>query len=158
MFRSGTFVSEHVHPIGEAQVQPNGIDLTVERVERPVGGGALTRTGKRIGDREPVDPVEGHFALDPGAYVVGYGERLAVPDGHVGFLLPRSSLLRNGCSLHTAVWDAGYDGRGAGLLTVGAAIEIEVEARIGQFVLAEANHADRYDGTYQHEGVEADAT
>lgn len=154
MFRSGGFVGEHVDPVTESQIQPNGVDIRVSRIERPVGGGSIERTGKTIGTREEVEVVNGMYELDPGAYVVGYHERIRIPDEHIGFILPRSSLLRNGSTIDTAVWDTGYEGRGEGLLSVGAPIEIEPEARIAQFVLASADHLGAYNGTYQRERLD----
>jgi len=84
---------------------------------------------------------------------------IAVPEGHVGFVLPRSTLLRNGCTLETAVWDAGYEGRGEGLLQVHHEIELRPGARVGQFLLAAADHDGEYDGDYQgeHTGETTDA-
>jgi len=73
--------------------------------------------------------------------------------GHIGFIYPRSSLLRNSCMLDTAVWDAGYEGKGEGLLEVYHDVEIEPGARIAQFVLAEAGHEGTYDGSYQGENL-----
>ncbi|MUV89268.1 deoxyuridine 5'-triphosphate nucleotidohydrolase, partial [Halapricum sp. CBA1109] len=66
---------------------------------------------------------------------------------------PRSSLLRNSCMLDTAVWDAGYEGRGEGLLEVYHPIEIEAGARIAQLVLADAAHEKTYEGSYQGENI-----
>lgn len=156
MFESGRFVAEYVAPIDPVQVQPNGIDLTVAKVEEPIDAGRIGIDGKSIGDRQEIAPSEvtdetAAYYLPPGAYVVRYGETVEVPDGHVGFIYPRSSLIRNGCMLHTAVWDAGYAGQGAGLLTVHHDVELERGARIGQFVLARAEHETTYDGTYQGE-------
>ena len=79
---------------------------------------------------------------------------MVIPEGHVGFLYPRSSLLRNSCMLDTAVWDAGYEGRGEGLLEVHHPIELESGARIAQLVLAEAAHEGTYEGSYQGENLE----
>ncbi|WP_277554873.1 deoxyuridine 5'-triphosphate nucleotidohydrolase [Halobaculum limi] len=152
MFESGANVAKNLSPLREDQVQPNGVDLTIESVYEQADAGRITREGKTVGDRIEVDPEDGLYRLDPGAYVVKYGERLRVPEDHVGFVYPRSSLLRNSCMLNTAVWDAGYEGRGEGLLQVGHAIEIEPGARIAQFVLADADHEGQYDGTYQGEG------
>jgi deoxycytidine triphosphate deaminase len=56
--------------------------------------------------------------------------------------------------LHTAVWDAGYEGRGKGLLVVHRGVEIEPGARIAQLVFAEANHDGTYDGSYQGERLD----
>jgi deoxycytidine triphosphate deaminase len=56
--------------------------------------------------------------------------------------------------LNTAVWDAGYEGRGEGLLEVSHPVEIEHGARIAQLVLAAANHTTEYDGSYQRENLD----
>jgi deoxycytidine triphosphate deaminase len=151
MFRAGSTVAEHVTPVAADQVQPNGVDLTAGGVAVPSGRGRIGCDGKTVADRETVSPEDGAYDLDPGAYVLAYGETVAVPEEHVGFIYPRSSLLRNACMLHTAVWDAGYEGRGEGLLEVHHPITVEEGARVGQFVLAAANHDDTYDGTYQGE-------
>ena len=151
MFKSGRFVAGHLGELREAQVQPNGVDLTLAAVYEQTGRGRIERGDKTIGDRRELDPDEGAYVLDPGGYVVRYGERIAIPEGHVGFLYPRSSLLRNSCMLDTAVWDAGYEGRGEGLLEVYHPIEIEPGARIAQLVLAEAAHEETYEGDYQGE-------
>jgi deoxycytidine triphosphate deaminase len=155
MFRSGRFVADALHDHHEDAIQPNGVDLTVEAVFQQRSAGHVGVDDKSVGDREELAPDDdGVYRLDPGAYVVRYGETLAVPDDHIGFVLPRSTLLRNSCTLDTAVWDAGYEGRGEGLLEVHHRIEIERGARIGQFVLADAAHEARYDGDYQGENTE----
>ena len=157
MFEPGTFVAEHVEPIREDQVQPNGVDLTLEAVFEQVGVGRIGLEGKEIGEREkrPVTEEDGvrTYTLPPGGYVARYGERIRIPEDHLGFVYPRSSLMRNSCMLDTAVWDAGYEGRGEGLLEVYHEIEIERGARIAQLVLAEAGHAGTYEGAYQGENL-----
>ncbi|MFB6101529.1 MAG: deoxyuridine 5'-triphosphate nucleotidohydrolase [Haloplanus sp.] len=156
MFRAGSVVADHVTPVDPVQVQPNGVDLTAEAILETQERGRIGRDGKRIGAREeraPDDDADA-YVLPPDGYVLRYGETIHVPEGHVGFVYPRSSLLRNACMLHTAVWDAGYEGRGEGLLVVHREIEIEPGARVAQFVLAEANHDDTYDGSYQGERLE----
>jgi dUTP pyrophosphatase len=159
MFESGSFVAAHVRPIDGEQVQPNGVDLTLDSVFEGRGAGRIGRDGTTIGERVERDPepaVEGDpgiYSLSSGGYVARYGEVIAIPEGHVGFVYPRSSLMRNGCTLDTAVWDAGYEGRGEGLLEVHHDVEIERGARIAQLVLAEADHDDTYDGSYQGENL-----
>jgi len=154
MFESGQFVADHIGDIDETQVQPNGVDLTLSAVFDQVSPGRIGRTGRTIGDRREREPSDGVYRLDPGGYVVRYGERIRVPEGHVGFLYPRSSLLRNSCMLDTAVWDAGYKGRGEGLLEVHHEVELERDARVAQFVLAAADHEAIYDGSYQGENLD----
>jgi dUTP pyrophosphatase len=167
MYRSGAFVAEHVTPTTDDQVQPNGVDLTLSAVYEQRDPGRITRDGKTIGSRQhrPTAPViedgpsderarsEDIYSLPPGGYVVQYAETVSVPEDHVGFIYPRSSLLRNSCMLNTAVWDAGYEGKGEGLLQVHHDIEIEAGSRIAQFVLAQAAHEDTHDGSSQGENL-----
>ncbi|EMA49199.1 deoxyuridine 5'-triphosphate nucleotidohydrolase [Halococcus salifodinae] len=171
MYESGRFVAEHVTPVTDEQIQPNGVDLTLEAVFEQHEPGQIGVDGKEIGDRHRrrehvtedsgaddtdfgADDATDPYYLPPGGYVVRYAETVRIPDGHIGFIHPRSSLMRNSCMLNTAVWDAGYEGRGEGLLQVHHDIEIERSARIAQLVLAEADHDGRYDGSYQGENVD----
>jgi len=151
MFRSGGFVADHITPVDDEQVQPNGVDLTVNAVFEQVERGRIGRNDKTVGDREPVDAEDDTFLLSPGGYVLRYGETVQIPTDHIGFIYPRSSLLRNSCMLNTAVWDAGYEGRGEGLLQVQHEIAIERDARVAQIVFARADHDGTYDGSYQGE-------
>lgn len=154
MFRSGAFVAEQLSEVSDEQIQPNGVDLTVETVFEQTEPGRIDREGKSVGERRELDPAEMEcYRLVPGGYVAQYGETISIPEGHVGFVLPRSSLMRNSAMLHTAVWDAGYTGRGEGLLEVNHEIEIQQGARIAQLVLSRAEHEGTYDGSYQGENI-----
>jgi len=155
MFDSGTSVAAALEAGGAAlddtQRQPNGVDLTLGAVFEQTTAGIIERDGKRVGDREELAPDDGTYRLEPGTYVVRYGEPVRIPEGRIGFVLPRSTLLRNSCTLDTAVWDAGYEGVGEGRLDVGHAIEIQPGARIAQMVFARADHEGTYEGEYQGE-------
>ncbi len=178
MFESGSFVADHVSPTEPTQVQPNGVDLTLDTIFRQRDPGRIARDGKRIGERDLVSPENDDgdrddpnstddrddpdgdgsdgsptYRLSPGGYVARYAEVIEIPEHHVGFVYPRSSLMRNSCTIETAVWDAGYRGRGEGLLTVYHEIEIERGARFAQFVLARADHERTYEGGYQNENI-----
>ena len=143
----------------DAQVQPNGIDLTLESVWRIDGTGSIgvTNADRTVPDRIPVEATaDGWFVLGPGTYVIRLQEVVALPLDVMAFGRSRSSLLRCGASLHTAVWDAGYVGRSESLLVVYAAdgIRLAAGARVLQlvFVRLEApTHA--YAGTYQGENL-----
>ena len=154
MFRSGQFVADRLGDLDTDQIQPNGVDLRLGAVFEQTEPGRLTTEGKTVGQRREIEPEDGFYTLDRGGYVVEYADRVVIPEGHVGFLYPRSSLLRNSCMLDTAVWDAGYEGRGEGLLEVHHPVELETGARIAQLVLAEAGHEGTYDGTYQRENLD----
>jgi deoxycytidine triphosphate deaminase len=149
--RSGAFTARFVHPVTPEQIQPNGVDLRLGELFRVVEAG---RVGEitQLGRREPVVPDPGR-PLPPGAYVVRYREAVEVPPGHVGRIYPRSSLLRSGAMLFTALWDQGYRGRGEALLVLWSPLHLAPGARIGQFVLETAEEAAPYAGQWQGEGL-----
>lgn len=155
MYESGSFVAAQLAPVADEQIQPNGVDLTLDAVFEQREPGRIGVDGKTVGERRELDTDSSDsYSLTPGGYVARYAETISIPDDHVGFVYPRSSLMRNSCMLHTAVWDAGYEGRGEGLLQVHHDIELERGARIAQFVLADARHEKTYAGDYQGENVE----
>ena len=146
-----------VEDVDEAeQLQPNGIDIRVDRVARLASRGTLG-----IKTREPADRVDlaadgdGWWDLAAGAYVIGYRERVNLPNDVMAIARPRSSLLRSGVAIHTAVWDAGYSGRGEGLLSVlnPEGYRLQRGARVLQLVFFRlgAPAAEGYRGRYQHE-------
>jgi len=145
----------------EEQVQPNGFDLTLESVWRMEGAGAIgvTNADRVIPERVPVAPSDdGWFDLGTGSYIIRFREVVALPLDVMAFGRPRSSLLRCGAALHTAVWDAGYQGRSESLLVVYAqpGVKLAVGARVLQLVFLRLEAATRgYTGTYQGENISA---
>lgn len=159
----------------EAQLQPNGFDLSVGGVARFVlrqaqdewVGGQDKRVGGQLGvsdadrvlsDTEslPFD-AEGWLSLGPGAYLVTFNEVVNLPPDLMALGRPRSSLLRSGVALHTAVWDAGYRGRSQSLLTVQhpGGFRLQRNARVAQLVFFRLAIApgEGYQGRYQGEGL-----
>jgi dUTP pyrophosphatase len=143
----------------ETQLQSNGVDLTLDTVSGFTGPGTLTldNANRRLpGTQEhPFDP-EQQIYLSPGSYVVRFNETINLPADCMAYTRPRSSLLRSGVALHTAVWDAGYSGRGVALLVVynTHGFRLEHNARIAQMVfhpLARAT-SEGYQGIYSGEG------
>ena len=152
MVRGGRFVADFVDPVQPEQIQPNGVDLRLGELFRITGTGALHASRTELASREAV-PLSADEPLAPGAYVVRYVERVRVPEGHVGLILPRSSLLRNGATLHSALWDQGYEGRGEGLLVLWHPLLLPPGCRIGQFILMTADDAEAYRGQWQGENL-----
>lgn len=155
MFKAGQFVAQYIDPTAPVQIQPNGVDLTLGSVFTQTTPGAIRTDSKAIGDRSTLAPSPDSqaYELDSGAYIVRYNETITIPENHIGFIYPRSSLLRNSGMINTAVWDAGYTGRGESLLQLHQPITIEQDARIAQFVLADATQSGTYDGSYQEENI-----
>ncbi len=121
-----------------AQLQPSGIDLRVERLHRFLSPGVLgADLIRESASREDLTADgDGWWELDRGAYVIGYREKVNLPNDVMALSLPRSSLLRSGVAIHSAVWDAGYSGRGEGLLAVMAphGYRLQRGARVLQLV------------------------
>ena len=105
----------------DVQIQTNGIDLRVERIQRLTSPGLL---GAADAVREPAaredlrSDNDGWWDLHRGAYIITYREKVNLPHDLMALARPRSTLLRSGVAIHAAVWDAGYSGRGEGLLSV----------------------------------------
>ena len=145
------------------QLQPNGIDVTVRSVASfPPESGAGS-IGVSDADRALPETTElnfghdGRLALPPGHYLVTFNEVVNLPRWLMALGRPRSSLLRMGVSLHTAVWDAGYSGRSQALLVVhnAAGFRLQRDARIAQLVFFPLSAPDDrgYDGRYQRENL-----
>lgn len=142
----------------ENQLQPNGIDVTLREVSRYVGGGAIgvSSDDRVLPELEPIRfNADGWLHLEPGSYHVVYNEVVNIPETLMALGRPRSSLNRCGVTIHTAVWDAGYEGRSTSLLVVNnpQGFRVQRNARVMQLVffgMSEAT-AEGYRGRYQHE-------
>lgn len=144
----------------DTQVQPNGVDLTLARVQRFAGDGriAVDNSGRVLPDLEDVEPdAEGWFHLEPGPWHITYNEIVVLPDDLMALGRPRSSLGRSGVTIHTAVWDAGYEGRSTSLLQVlnPNGFSVQINARVMQLVFMTLNKktAVGYSGQYQGENI-----
>ena len=122
------------------------------------GRGSLGRSNadRDLPAREPLTfDADDWIEVPRGTYGIRYAEWVELPTDCGGLCFPRSSLLRMGVHVPTAVWDAGYAGRGAGLLVVGNphGVRLQRGARIVQLVVFRLSEAARtgYAGSYQHE-------
>lgn len=142
----------------DIQTCGHGVDLTAGMVEEFAGPGRLDldNSTREIPDGVELGFEEGEVSLEPGPYRVTYNEVVSVPMDRVGVILPRSSLMRSGAVLYSALWDAGYEGRGQGLLQVmnPHGLTLCRDARIGQLFFVEADAVDEgYGGRYQGENL-----
>ncbi len=144
----------------ELQMQENGIELTVREVSRWTGAGsiALTNEERRLAECSPVHfDDDGWVFLEQGTYKILYNEIVNLPMNVVAIGRPRSSLLRCGATVASAVWDAGYSGRGEGLLIVTNpnGLRLKRDARVLQllFLTLSESLARGYEGKYQGENV-----
>jgi dUTP pyrophosphatase len=143
----------------DTQVQANGFDLTLRDV-------AIMASAGRIGveNSQRVIPAlsplafdaNGYLDLITGTYIITYNEVVHLPKNIMALGRPRSSLLRCGVNVGTAVWDAGYEGRSQSLLVVYnyQGFRVQKNARITQLIfMTLTGESEGYDGVYQGENI-----
>ncbi len=143
----------------ETQVQPNGIDLTLREVALLQTSGRITASDSQrlVSGLAPlVFNGLGFIDLMPAAYIITYNEIVHLPNNVMALARPRSSLLRCGVTVNTAIWDAGYSGRSQSLMVVynPQGFRLQRDARIVQLVfLPLTGETEGYHGAYQEENI-----
>jgi dUTP pyrophosphatase len=144
----------------EQQMQPNGIDLTLREIALLQSSGriAVEDSQRLVSDLAPlVFDGLGFIDLVPGAYIITYNEIVHLPENIMALARPRSSLLRCGVTVNTAVWDAGYSGRSQSLMVVynPQGFRLQQNARIAQLIfLRLSQKTEGYQGAYQGENID----
>ncbi len=136
------------------QKQPAGFDVTVNNIQSfPEISFTL---GIEKGENSSLTPVPingDYFDLKPGAYFVELNEITTIPTDGIGILLPRSTLLRNGMDVRTALFDPGYSGQPKVMLVCHRPARIQKFSRIGQLIILKSDRefSSKYSGRYQGE-------
>ena len=143
----------------ETQIQMNGVDFTLREVSRfgdEPGAIDFDNSERKTPETIPIEPDrDGWWTLGPGTYWVVYNEVVNIPPDMFGMARTRSSLLRSGAHIGTALWDSGYSGRSGSVLVVHnpAGLRLKRDARVLQLVFyrLDAPAAKTYAGQYQNE-------
>lgn len=141
--------------LDEKCVQPDAVDLRVGKIYKidENSMATLTEHSKTHAVRHEVLPNEDNmYVLTRGAYVVEFDHRIEVGVDECGWVVSRSTLMRNGVYLHSCLYDSGYVGPMiSGLNVVGVdTFLLEAHARIGQYVCTKVDGVQhQYDGSYQ---------
>lgn len=141
------------------QKQQAGIDLTVREVYKIVSAGKIDfdNAERVIASSQPLKFENDWVFLESGVYKVVFNEYVKIPLDTVAICLPRSTLVRNGCLLGTALWDPGYEGRSEVLLNVANphGLYLKKNSRIAQliFIKTERPVKQGYSGIYLKENV-----
>lgn len=130
----------------ETQRAGAGLDLTVARLARLTGPGALDFGGSEFeaAAREPIEPRPadpdddyGWWELEPGSYAVAYNETPALGKGHLGLVQALPRLQRAGAS-HAGFLIDGSEEALETLLTVGTGgCRLKENCRISRLVVFE---------------------
>ena len=142
------------------QLQPNGFDLTLKQVSLLQNKGCVAKNNRdrRICHLSPLsfDGLD-YIDLPPGIYSITFNEVVNLPTNVMALAMPRSSLLRCGVTVNTAVWDAGYSGRSESLLVVynPQGFRLQQDARVIQLIFFNlSDKTEGYQGTYQGENIQ----
>jgi dUTP pyrophosphatase len=143
----------------EQQLQPNGFDITLRDVAALQNMGKIGKDNaqRQLPDLTPlIFDNQGFIELKPGNYIITYNEIVHIPTTLMALARPRSSLLRCGVSIGTAVWDAGYSGRSQSLMIVynACGFRVQKDARVAQLVfMTLSGETEGYAGKYQNENI-----
>ncbi|MBS7631561.1 deoxyuridine 5'-triphosphate nucleotidohydrolase [Candidatus Bathyarchaeota archaeon] len=139
------------------QLQPSGFDLSLSEVHEYADTGRVdfTNRERHLASTIPIkEDEEGWYTLHKGCYLVVFNETVKIPLDTVAIARTRSTLLRSGASVETAVWDPGYHGRSSSLLVVHnpKGIKLKKNARIAQLLFFRIKEVEEgYRGIYQKE-------
>ena len=124
----------------ETQIQMNGVDFTLREVSRfgdEPGAIDFDNSERKTPETFPIEPDgDGWWTLGLGPYWVVYNEVVNIPPDMFAMARTRSSLLRSGAHIATALWDSGYSGRSGSVLVVHnpAGLRLKRDARVLQLV------------------------
>lgn len=144
--------------LSKDQLDCSGLKLHLDKVFSLASQGGIYKNAKKLSEViEVKSNNNGIYTLAPGAYRIRYREIVKVPENTMALAIPRSTLLRIGATVFTAVWDPGYEGRGEGLMVVfnPYGVEIEQGAQIAQLVFISLDKVTNfvYRGTYFRENI-----
>jgi len=136
------------------QRQPAGFDVSVSKIlSYPKTQFTLGVAKGENSALEDLPLLGNYYELREGAYFVELNEITTIPKDAIGILLPRSTLLRNGLDVRTALFDPGYSGQPKVMLVCHRPARVERYARIGQLVIIKSDRefGSSYSGSYQGE-------
>ena len=142
----------------ETQLQPNGFDCTLKKIGKIRGEGRIDfdNTARLIPEVREIEFRNEWIYLEKGYYRVFLNEIVKIPENMMALARPRSSLVRAGANILTAVWDAGYEGRSeAGLVVYNEdGLWLRKNSRIVQLVFFTLDsQTESYRGIFKGENM-----
>jgi deoxycytidine triphosphate deaminase len=138
--------------VREKDIQPNAVDLRLDKVLKPISGVPFMITDEIKNHRSTVElqpDLNGMFELIPGMYEIVMENIIQVGENEAGWVITRSTLNRNGVFITSGLYDSGYHGVMAGALHVTTGpLHIKKGTCVGQFLLFNSEALKKYDGSY----------
>lgn len=155
MILRGKLVREYIDL--DKQLTSNGFDLSLREVHtfKDQGYVDFSNKNRRVSETMPLD-FNHKLHLEPGAYKIIYNEVVDLPNNVLAIGRTRSTLLRCGVSVISAVFDAGYIGRCESLLVVGNphGFVVEKNTRVLQLIFLKLSAiSEGYSGVYKGENI-----
>ena len=142
----------------EKQLQPNGFDCTLKKIFKLIESGKIDFSNEeRLIPRVKEIKFNNDWVFLPrGLYRVRINEIINLGKNLTAIARPRSSLVRSGANVLTAVWDAGYKGRSeVGLVVYNeSGIWLKKNARIMQLIFIKlTGKTEPYKGIFYEENI-----
>ena len=146
-------LTTNISVLPQENIQPNAVDLNIDRVweigtdEFYIG---IDKKQHRKDTKEIFPDSTGEWLLEAGKkYQFDTSHWVAIPEGFAGWLIPRSTLNRNGISITSGLYDSGFQNYVGAVMHIGCGnARIQKGARVAQFVYCEAETGSMYDGDY----------
>lgn len=139
--------------IDEDMIQPNAVDIRLDKVFEISNNLFVidaANNKQHRGSTEMQPDEEGFFHLEPNKmyeYVSSSGIKVG-PD-EAGWVIGRSTILRNAVQVNSCLYDSMYCGSMMGTFTVfNGPAKIQRGTRIGQYICMKAESLKAYDGSY----------
>jgi len=142
------------------QLQPNGIDLTVNSVQRPLLANHVSEIRSKNFPPSTFDPMipdgdSKSVLLLPDSspfYLINFNEIIKLPEGVAAVIFKRSTLNRMGHKLESGLWDSGFTGNLGCTVWPSHPLKIFSGDRLAQVVFFRAEVSGvLYDGDYQRQ-------
>lgn len=152
----------------ESQIQQVGVDLRINKVFQVIGEATISKTNrvlpayreilptKLLTERKNETPIvmEECWRLQPGYYLWEGFEQIKLPENTMALLIHRSTLMRSGINIVSAIWDPGFSGPTGSNLNVLMPIKLERGACVAQIYFLNADAYSKYEGIYKDKTAE----
>ncbi len=151
MFIHPVNASTEVTNIDDTMIQPNTVDLRVDKVYR-IGAGPMHIDEEEKIHRKSIEifpDEDGNFLLSPGCYEIQSNQQVEIAEGEIALVLGRSTFNRNGVLIISSIYDSGFkDYAGATVYNIGGEATIKPNTRFAHLIIAKAESLHKYDGDY----------
>ncbi len=143
-----------ISDLAQSNIQPDAVDLSLGRIYTYAHNSSyfeLTEDTKVKRELVEIPTESGFYTLTSGYYMVEFDHLVTVGEDEAGFVVPRSTLMRNGVLIHSCLYDSGYHGKMIAGMTVnpGCVFRVKKGTRLAQYLCFKAQAEHQYSGQYQ---------